>query len=488
LQFFHFNPICVQFIYDKPFFYLPKFFDFHIFIGKPIINIVMNTFLKHIVTIFLAIQLVVASNQLFAYPPKSSQPSICNNGVELVNSASLDNLIDNLSNSKLVLLGEATHGTQEFYTWRAEISKRLILEQGFNFIAVEGDWASIYRLNLYVKGLSAEYKSAKQVLESFNRWPEWMWANTAIENLAEWLKVHNMALSIEKRIGFYGMDVYGQWEAMDEVLRVTQQLMPEVFPEIVKQFGCYSAYNFDEWQYAMAVQRGYRSCYEGLNWVVEQIREHLKSSENPSDRKLLWHAKQSALVVMNSEDFYRLAVGDNVTSWNSRVMHMHETVNRLLASHGELSKGIVWAHNTHIGDARATSMRNEGLINIGQLSRQTHTDKNVTLIGFTTYEGRVNAGTDWGAPMSIMRIPQAKSGSIESIFKSCRLNNFYIVFNKNLWQSDLLLKPIDHRAIGVIYNPKLESEFNYVPSILSLRYDAMVFIKSTNPLVPIKLF
>jgi erythromycin esterase len=445
----------------------------------------MNRILFYII---IVVQLFSIPNLLYSNASKSEQLPYCNNSIELLNSLSLDLLIENVGDRKLVLLGESTHGTAEFYHWRAEISKRLIKEKGFSFIVVEGDWASIYKLNLYVKGLSNEFRTAREVLVSFNRWPEWMWANTVIEGLAEWLKEYNTSLSQEQKVGFYGMDVYGQWEAMDEVLRITQELMPEEFPKILEEYNCYTAYNFDEWQYARAVQRGYPSCFEGLNWVVEIIREHLESSANPIDRKLLIHAKQSAMVVKNSEDYYRLAVRDNITSWNSRVMHMHKTVGRLLEIHGSSSKGIVWAHNTHIGDARATSMRQEGMLNIGQLSRELHSETNVTLIGFTTYKGRVNAGARWGALMSRMHIPEAQKGSAESILKKCDKDAFYTIFDDEIRQSEELLKPIGHRAIGVVFNPATERMHNYVPTILPLRYDAIVFIKKTTALEPVKLF
>ncbi len=407
---------------------------------------------------------------------------ICSKAIYLKTSSDLDDLIGVCSRSKLVLLGESTHGTSEYYYWRAEISKRLIAEEGFNFIVVEGDWASIYRLNLYVKGVSDEYKTARDVMKTFNRWPEWMWANTEVEKLVEWLKIFNSKLPLEKKVGFYGMDVYGQWEAMEEVLRVAEAKFPESLSEILERYGCYTAFGFDEWQYALSVQRGHPPCTDNLQWVVDVIREHLESSTDPNDIKALSHAKQSAKVVLNSEDYYRLAVRSNVSSWNSRVMHMHETVTRLLAAHGEDSKGIVWAHNTHIGDARATSMLKEGMVNIGQLSRELHTDDEVTLIGFSTYRGRVNAGSRWGENMLRMRIPAAPQGSAEEILKRCGRDVFYTIFDDDLRSNSELLKPIGHRAIGVVYNPSGDHLYNYVPTILPIRYDAIIFIKITSPL------
>lgn len=411
-----------------------------------------------------------------------SQSPFCKNAIELSSPEDLTQLIELGGNGQLVLLGESTHGTAEFYRWRAEVSKRLIAEKGFNFIAVEGDWASIYRLNLYVKYLCNSYTSAGQVLRTFSRWPEWMWANTEVELLAEWLREYNKNLPDDKRVGIYGMDVYGQWEAMEEVLRIVEQKLPERLDDIKAKFDCYTAYNFDEWQYARAVTQGYPACSEGLEWVVEILREHLESIDCPTEAKLLRHAKQSAKVVQNSEDFYRLAVRNDVTSWNSRVLHMHNTVMQLLKSHGTYSKGIVWAHNTHIGDARATSMLNEGMINIGQLTRQSYGDQMVTLVGFTTYKGTVNAGAQWGSPMTKMSIPKAQKNSAEALLKDCEFDSFYTIFDDEMRRSEDMLKPLGHRAIGVTYNPSAERLYNYVPSILPLRYDALVFIKRTNAL------
>ncbi len=430
----------------------------------------------------LLVVLFSSSHTLGGDPKKP----FCKNAIELNSADNLDKLIELSGNSRLVLLGESTHGTAEFYRWRAEISKRLIVEKGFNIIAVEGDWTSIYRLNQYVKNVNNTFASAKEVLKTFNRWPEWMWANTEVERLAEWIKEYNKNLPNDKRVGIYGMDVYGQWEAMAEVLRIVEQKIPERLDEIKAKFDCYTAYSFDEWQYARAVTQGYPACYEGLEWVEEILREHMESTECPTEIKLLRHAKQSAKVVKNSEDFFRLAIRNEITSWNSRVMHMYNTVMQILEVHGTYSKGIVWAHNTHVGDARATSMRNEGMINIGQLARQNYGDQMVTLIGFTTYKGRVNAGTQWGSPMTRMTIPKAQKNSAEAMLEDCGLESFYAIFDDETRKSEEMLMPIGHRAIGVTYNPSTERLYNYVPTILPLRYDALVFIKQTNALEMLK--
>lgn len=411
---------------------------------------------------------------------------ICSKAIELNNNADLDSLIHLSSGSRLVLLGESSHGTAEFYHWRAEISKRLIEEEGFNFIAVEGDWTPLYRLNLYVKGYDTESKSANEILRTFSRWPEWMWGNTIIADLAEWLKEYNSTKSADDRVGFYGMDVYGQWEAMDEVLRVAEKLLPERVKEIEGLYSCFTAYDKDEWKYAQAVLQGKASCEDNLRRVVNIFKEALNITEDPGVYNKLLHGKQSALVVQNAEDFYRLAVRSNTTSWNSRVMHMHETVNRLLGQYGNDSRGIVWAHNTHVGDARATSMQRDGRFNIGQLSRQTRTDEKITIVGFSTYTGRVNAGSRWGAPMSIMRIPEARSRSVEELLNECGMKSFYSIFDEEVKNDPGLQSPLGHRAIGVVYDPSVEHLHNYVPTILTKRYDAIIFLHTTSSLEVVK--
>lgn len=436
----------------------------------------------------LAVILLISHSCPLVYgnPAEQNRSPYCANAIGLQTTQDLNKLIERCSGSRLVLLGESTHGTADFYYWRAEISKRLITEQGFRFIVVEGDWASLYRLNLYVKGMSQGYNSAKEVLRGFSRWPQWMWANTEVASLAEWLREYNMALPVEERVGFYGMDVYGQWEALEAVLVYAQANLPDKYEAITKQLGCFTAFGHDEWQYARAVQGGHPSCFDALDEVVEMLNRELHLRTNPEELNSLRHAKQSAKVVRSAEQFFRYAVSNSVTSWNSRVMHMHGTVTWLLDVYGEGSRGIVWAHNTHTGDARATTMRNDGSVNIGQLSRELHTDGMVTIIGFATNEGKVNAGTRWESPMQRMRIPSGKEGSLEEQLTSCGLEAFYIIFDGRMRSNPELLKPIDHRAIGVVYNPSMDRLHNYVPSIVPLRYDALVFIRKTKPLQPVR--
>jgi len=398
----------------------------------------------------------------------------------------LDDMIYEAGLRRLVLLGESSHGTEEFYKWRAAITRRLISEKSFSFVAVEGDWAAIYRLNEYVKGYPDAPSSARRVLRQFDRWPEWMWGNTKIEELAEWLKDFNSSLPDNEKIGFYGMDVYGQWDAMDDLLDFTRRHLPDHHREINRSLSCFANYDRDEWVYARAVTgRGHPSCEDELKKVVELLEDNSQELINSAGPRKYFRARQNAYVVSNAEDFYRLAVTDNTNSWNSRATHMWETVNRLIVKYGDNSKGIVWAHNTHVGDADATTMRFQDMVNIGRLSRQHMGSDQVYITGFGTFTGRVNAGSSWGSRMERMRVPEGMAGSYERIFGQLDHEQFFILFDKEDRQNPLLNEFRGHRAIGVVYNPNQESG-NYVPTILPMRYDSFIFIRETNPLQPVR--
>jgi len=405
--------------------------------------------------------------------------------IPFTDASGLNLFINECEQKKLVLLGEASHGTHEYYHWRAEISKRLITEKKFSFIAVEGDWASIYRLNKYVKDLGNAKSSAKEVLQSFNRWPEWMWANSDILELAEWLKEHNQTLPPDEKVGFYGFDVYGQWDAMDDLLAWSEDNLNDKHNDILTKLSCFAKYRTDEWQYASEVAGGKNSCEEKLQQIVEILRSYGNSIDS-SEMKPYFRAKQNALVVQNAESFYRLAIQNNILSWNSRVDHMWLTINRLLDFHGENSKGIIWAHNTHVGDSRATVMRSINQYNIGELSRTTLGEENVFIAGFGTYRGKVNAGTEWGARMRIMKVPKAQKGSLDYYLGQVPHEQFFIHFNEDDRKNQLLAgNYLGHRAIGVTYNPQWESG-NYVPTLPAFRYDALLFFQNTSALKTVR--
>jgi len=395
-------------------------------------------------------------------------------------AADLDELIEAASGRRLAMLGEASHGTQEFYAWRAKITKRLITEHDFSFIAVEGDWASLYRLNKYVKHFENAPASAIEAMAQFNRWPEWMWGNTEVAQLIEWLREFNSGKQPDEMVGFYGMDVYGQWEAMDDLLEYAGFYIPEHYDAIASKVQCFAHFDRDQWMYARATARMNYSCEQEMKELVEllaSLRDHLEKD----DKNAYFRAKQNALVVKNAEDYFRLAVKDNNDSWNSRADHMWLSIKRLLDTYGPESKGIVWAHNTHVGDASATSMHQYGMHNIGFTSRKEMGQDQVFIVGFGTYSGKVNAGHQWGEPMRIMDVPKAMRGSLEYALSKFEAPDFMLVFDNNDREESFLQNQIGHRAIGVVYNPRNEAG-NYVPSLFTKRYDAFIFIRETTAL------
>ena len=398
--------------------------------------------------------------------------------IPLNGATSLDRLILAAEDKELVLLGEASHGTHEYYLWRDKISRRLITELDFNFIAVEGDFASLYHLNRYVKNLDGAANSAREVLLKLDRWPTWMWANEEVMALAEWLRDHNDKIPQDKKVGFYGMDVYDEWNSKKVVLDLLKTTNKAAYRYVKDQYMCFNPHKGDSWSYAHAVNTGKTNCATATKNVVEYVRNNRTKFSNLSD-DTYFYLLQNTIVVHNAEKFYRKSVasGGNA-SWNSRVHHMEGTVHDLLDLYGENAKGIVWAHNTHIGDAEYTNMRSTGEQYIGQLTRKRLGNENVLLVGFTTYEGRVMAGSSWGAPMREMTIPPAVSNSIEYELNQINEESFYMIFDEED-REEKNLKVTGNRAVGVIYNPRVD-ERQFVPTIVPLRYDALFFFKKTT--------
>lgn len=397
-------------------------------------------------------------------------------------SKDLDPLIDRIGNAKYVLLGEASHGTHEYYTWRTAISKRLIKEKGFSFIAVEGDWPDCYKINRFIKGYKDSGSTIGDVLRGFNRWPTWMWANWEIAALAEWMKEHNYSLSVEKKVGFYGLDVYSLWESMETILNYLQKEDPKT-AEIAKQaFRCFEPYEEEGIEYARASFSMSANCQEEVVRLLQEVRKNAPSYNHDKEAGL--NAEQNALVAVNAEKYYRAMVSLGSRSWNVRDIHMVETLNNLTRYHGPDAKVIVWEHNTHIGDARFTSMQDNGMVNVGQLTREQHEKDGVVLVGFGSYEGSVIAGSHWGAPMQKMNVPPAIPGSVEDTLHKDGKNKLLIFNKENL--KKYFNETLGHRAIGVVYDSKNEKG-NYVPTVLSSRYDAFLFIDKTKALHPIYL-
>lgn len=396
----------------------------------------------------------------------------------------LDPLMERVGDARYVLLGEASHGTSDFYTWRERISRRLVEEKGFRFIAVEGDWPDCYRVNRYVKGYPDSGASAYEVLHAFARWPTWMWANREVESLAEWMREHNRSRREEEKVGFYGLDVYSLWESMDAVEEYLKRVDPEAARRARRAYGCFDVYNEDVQEYARATALVPTSCEDEVVAMLRELRQ--KAPQYREDgRESYFNAEQNALTVRNAEMYYRAMVRGGPTSWNLRDTHMVETLNRLVAHHGPDTRAIVWEHNTHVGDARATDMATAGMVNVGQLVRQQHDEEGVILVGFSSFRGTVIAGEEWGAPMERMQVPEAREGSWERILHEHSECDRLIIFQPD--EPEVLLEPHGHRAIGVVYNPAFERFGNYVPTVLPHRYDAILYFDHTHALHPLHM-
>jgi erythromycin esterase-like protein len=432
----------------------------------------------------------------------------------LENPKNIDFLLDRIGESEYVLLGEASHSTSEFYKWRSEISKRLIKEKGFSFIAVEGDWPDCYKVNRYVKGISQTYKTARELLHSFNRWPTWMWANIEMSELVEWLKNHNKSIedNEDQKVGFYGLDLYSLWESMEEIIQYLKRVDPLLLKDAIKAYNCFEPYNKEVEAYARATAFVPKNCEKEVIEMLVALRnrQSILGKYNHHNKEEYFNAEQNAIIVKDAENYYRTMIRGDVNSWNLRDTHMMDTLERLVAFHSnnggsskKRPKSIVWAHNTHIGDARFTDMAPSGMINIGQLVREKKGIQNTVLIGFSTYEGTVIAAREWGARMEIMNVPKATEDSWDHFLHNLaeeednEKRNKTIIFERESYINNLLQKVKDNaiydenyetrgqRAIGVVYNPQYERYGNYVPTILSLRYDALLFIDVSNALYPL---
>lgn len=399
---------------------------------------------------------------------------------ELDGPTDLDALVDRVSDARCVLIGEASHGTSEFYRWRSWLTAQLIREHDFSFVAVEGDWTDCYDLNRRVKGLTET--TTREVLETFGRWPTWMWANWEVAAFIDWLASYNEGHEMSEMAGFYGLDVYNLFESMEALVEYLEGVDPDAAADAREAYRCFEPYDEGR-EYARAMRMAPESCedeaVEVLSNLVGDGPDY--GDDHPDER---FSAEQNALVAKNAEAYYRSMIGPDDDSWNVRDTHMIETFDRLLDHHDPDAKGIVWAHNTHVGDARATTMADRGRINIGQLARERHDD--TAIVGFGSHHGSVIAGEEWGAPMGEMRVPTAQPDSLEDAFHRAGQRD-RLLLAENLDDSSALADERGHRAIGVVYDPDREAG-NYVPTVLPERYDAFVHVDETTALHPLETY
>jgi erythromycin esterase-like protein len=310
-----------------------------------------------------------------------------------------------------------------------------------------------------------------------------MWANWEVAALAEWLCEQNKNLPPESKTGFYGLDVYSLWDSMNEMMKYLQVEDPTIAATVKKAIQCFEPYERDEQQYARYTLRGH-SCRDSVVELLKEVRARAQFPDG--DREAGFNAEQNALIAVNAEKYYRSMVGFDNESWNVRDSHMMETLDRLLHFHGKGAKGIVWAHNTHVGDARATDMKRAGMINIGQLAREQFGVNQVYLVGFGCFSGKVIAGEEWGSVMEEMDVPPAKESSIEFLLHEEQPSNRYFLFSDNAIKKNFPER-IKHRAIGVVYQPYPERLGNYVTSDIAERYDAFIFLDKTTAVHPLHM-
>ncbi|WP_405748797.1 erythromycin esterase family protein [Streptomyces sp. NBC_01411] len=412
----------------------------------------------------------------------------------LTGPASLDPLLERIGDARYVLLGEASHGSTDYYRWRAVLTRRLIEEKGFSFVAVEGDWPDCQAVHSSVTAAPGAPEDPLDVLMEFGRWPTWMWANTNVLRFARWLREYNTGLPQgSSRVGFFGLDVYSLWESLDAVIGYLDEHAPAEPAGALEAYRCFEPYAGDPRSYAHATRFVPSGCEREVLALLVRLRQFTEDPEAADGGFVQFTARQNAEVLAGAERYYRAMVGGGPESWNIRDHHMADTLDRLMEHHGPDAKAVVWAHNTHVGDARATDMPAAGVVSLGQLVRERHATEGVVLVGFGSYDGTVIAAGHWGDHPSMMRVPPARTDSVEELLHRALPGGAGLfVFPEGVHQGvpaghspDWFDEERDHRAIGVVYRPDAEKRGNYVPTVLGERYDAFVFLDRSQALAPL---
>jgi erythromycin esterase-like protein len=403
-----------------------------------------------------------------------------------------DPLIELIGDARLVLLGEASHGTHEFYRERARITQRLIEERGFVAVAVEADWPDAYRVNRYLHGRGGD-TSAFAALRDFGRFPTWMWRNVDVLDFIDVLRARNANLPPGvRKTGFYGIDLYSLRASLDAVVHYLDQVDPEAALRARSRYSCFDHFGQDPQFYGYVAGQGMGDSCE--NEVVEQLNELQRRVTEYAQRDgdlaedEFFFAEQNARLARNAEEYYRAMFRGRHSSWNLRDTHMAETIDALLAHldrHGDRSKLVVWAHNSHLGDARATEMGASGELNLGQLIRERYGTQAV-LVGFTTYRGTVTAASDWDQPPQQKQVRPGLPGSYETLFHEVEIPDFLLRLRDDELLADALRSPRLQRAIGVIYRPETERQSHYFHARLGDQFDALLHFDATTAVVPLE--
>jgi erythromycin esterase-like protein len=401
-----------------------------------------------------------------------------------------DALLDLIGDAQVVLLGEASHGTHEFYRERARITRRLIKEQGFNAVAVEADWPDAYRVNRWVRCVG-EDRSALAAIGDFQRFPLWMWRNRDVVDFVEWLRQHNEGAEPGRRAGFYGLDLYSLFSSIEAVIGFLELVDPEAARRARQRYECFDHFGEDSQAYGYATELGLtQSCEDqAVQQLLDLQRQATKVFEEGEGllEDQFFHAEQNARLVKNAEEYYRTMFRGRISSWNLRDRHMAETLGALMSHFDRRygrSKIVVWEHNSHIGDARATSMGDTGEWNVGQLSREQF-GNDAVLVGFSTYHGTVTAASDWDGPAERKRVRPALPGSWETLFHGMNVPAFFLRLRPPRPALDALERIRLERAIGVIYRPDTERASHYFEARLPSQFDAVVHFDETRAVEPL---
>ena len=402
-----------------------------------------------------------------------------------------DAVLEHIGDARFVLLGEATHGTHEFYQERARITERLIVEHGFTAVALEADWPDAYRVNRYVRGEGAD-RDAEESLRDFKRFPSWMWRNSAFLDFAGWLRAYNQTAPEQQRAGVYGLDLYSLFTSIEEVVRYLDRVDAPAAARARERYACFDHFNEDSQAYGYAATTGLEDSCE--REVVAQLVELQKAAAAYAARDgnlaedEYFFAEQNARLAKNAEEYYRSMFRGRVSSWNLRDRHMVDTLDALVRHLGRRQpnpKVVVWAHNSHLGNAGATEMGRRGELNVGQLMR-TRFGTSARLIGFTTHDGTVTAASEWDGPAELKRVQPSLPGSIEHVLHETEIPRFFLDLRGHRRALDAFQHPYLERAIGVIYRPETERMSHYFQTRLLDQFDSVIHIDRTRGVEPLE--
>ncbi|TDC67037.1 erythromycin esterase family protein [Actinomadura sp. GC306] len=421
-----------------------------------------------------------------AGPGQNTADDVLGAALPLEVEQDLDPLMDRIGDARCVLIGEASHGTHEYYAWRAALTRRLIAERGFAFVAVEGDWPDCRRVGRSVTLAPGAPGDPRDVLDAYERWPTWMWANEETAGFCRWLRDRNAGLPPGERAGFYGLDVYSLWESLRAAVDHVAEHRPEHLDTALDAYGCFEPYVEDPRAYGWNTALIPEGCRDEVLALLTALRRPA-GRDDARDPAEVFDARQNAEVAAGAERYYRAMIAGGPESWNVREVHMADTLGRLMDFHASgdgTGKAVVWAHNTHVGDARATDMADAGMVSLGELARERHGQEDVVVVGFAGGPGDVVAAPRWGGPMEVMHAPPPAPGSLEALLAESELHRGLFIVPPEPDKPHFLTDTLGHRAIGVVYDPDRDRR-QYVPTRLAGRYDALCWFRGTSELAPL---